>query len=192
VTEHNVKGFIGMPRIVEIAPHNTEWKKEFLEEAENLKLIFGEELVAIHHKGSTAIPGIYAKPIIDLMPVVRDIDKVDALNDQMIKLGYHPKGEYGLPGRRYFFKGSKEFHTHHMHVYQVGHPDIERHLLFIEYLKAHPQDAQAYSRLKEKLAKRYRDEPEKYTDAKTDFILGINRKARVWKESLQVESEKSK
>lgn len=181
-----------MPRIVEVVPHNPEWKKEFLEEAENLKQVFGGELVSIQHKGSTAIPGIFAKPIIDIMPVVRDIDKVDALNDEMIKIGYHPKGEYGIPGRRYFFKGSDENHTHHVHVFQVGHPDIERHCLFAEYLKTHPGEAQAYSRLKDKLAKRYREEPEKYTDGKTDFIQGINRKARKWKESQRVESEKLK
>lgn len=168
-----------MSRTVEVVPHNPNWATQFEAEANRIRAIFGDELVAIHHIGSTAIPGIRAKPIIDLLVEVSDIEKVEAFNEPMIALGYEPMGEFGIAGRRYFQKGG-DARTHHVHAYQAGHPEIARHIHFRDYVRAHPDDAQAYSQLKEQLAQQYRAEPLSYTEAKSDFVREIDRKAEGW------------
>ncbi|MBI9046581.1 MAG: GrpB family protein [Anaerolineaceae bacterium] len=168
-------------RIVELLPSDSLWIKAYSIEAENLKNFFGNELLEIHHIGSTAIPGILAKPIIDIMPVVKDIDIIDSLNIQMEAVGYFAKGEYGIPGRRYFFKGGLNHRTHHVHVFPIRHLEIERHLNFRDYLREHPSDAKAYSDLKEKLAIDFRKSPEKYSEGKTALIRELDEKAKIWK-----------
>ena len=168
-------------RKIELAAHDPEWAAAFDIEAVRLKAVFQAELIAIHHIGSTAVPGIKAKPIIDIMIEVRDIEQVDGYNAAMQQLGYMAKGENGIDGRRYFRKGSDTHHTHHIHTYQTGHPEIGRHLNFRDYLIAHPQVAQAYSRLKEELAHKYKTEPPRYTNNKSDFIRDVEQKAAVWR-----------
>ena len=170
-----------MARKVELQSHTPEWMRQFEVEAERLTAVFQPNLVAIHHIGSTAVPDIKAKPIIDIMVVVHDIEQVDTLNETMGQLGYIAKGENGINGRRYFRKGSDTHHTHHIHTYQEGHPDIARHLNFRDYLVAHPDVAQAYSRLKEELARKYESDPPLYTDNKTDFIRQVEEKAAAWR-----------
>ena len=170
-----------MSRKVILKQHNPEWAAQFEEEAARLTAIFQPNLVAIHHVGSTAVPGIKAKPIIDIMVVVHNIEQVDAINDSMGQIGYIAKGEHGIDGRRYFRKGSDAHHTHHIHTFQNGHPEIVRHLNFRDYLVAHPDVAQAYSRLKEELARKYHSEPPLYTDNKTDFIHAVDEKAAAWR-----------
>jgi GrpB-like predicted nucleotidyltransferase (UPF0157 family) len=167
-------------RTIEVVSHHAEWAEQYIAEAKLLEAIFAGNLVSIHHFGSTAIPGIVAKPIIDILPVVKDIQAVDALNPQMEALGYHPKGEFGIPGRRYFFKGTPDEHTHHVHAFQQGNPEIERHLNFCAFLQAHPAEAQAYSQLKVELSRRFRHDPEGYTDGKSDLIRELDQKALAW------------
>ncbi len=162
--------------------------RQFEVEAERLTAVFQPNLVAIHHIGSTAVPGIKAKPIIDIMVIVEDINQVNDCNEAMSQLGYIAKGENGINGRRYFRKGSDVHHTHHIHTYQDGHPDIARHLNFRDYLIAHPDVAQAYSRLKEELARKYESDPPLYTDNKTDFIRQVEEKAAVWRNHQAIET----
>lgn len=90
---------------VEVVEYNSEWPNLYLEEAEKIKNILRNELVDIYHIGSTSVKNLRAKPIIDIMPVVRDITKVDDYNKEFEALGYEPKGEFGIVGRRYFRKG---------------------------------------------------------------------------------------
>jgi GrpB-like predicted nucleotidyltransferase (UPF0157 family) len=113
---------------------------------------------------------------------VHDIALVDSLNEAMRGLGYTPRGELGIPGRRYFRKGSKEVHTHHVHVFKADHPEVRRHLQFCDYLSANPLEAQAYGRLKQLLAAHCRRAPECYTHAKSGFIEEMDRRARDWTE----------
>ena len=90
---------------VEVVDYNPEWPILFREEAEKIKGILGDELIEIHHIGSTSVENLKAKPIIDIMPVVRDITKIDAYNKEFEVLGHEPKGEFGIVGRRFFRKG---------------------------------------------------------------------------------------
>ena len=170
-----------MVRIIELEMYNPDWPAQYEHEACQIANIFGEQLISIHHIGSTAIPGIKAKPVIDIMVVVHDIEKVEQFNPSMILLGYTPRGEYGIPGRRYFPKIIDEVHSHHVHVYGPGHKDITRLLNFRDYLRAHPEKALAYSQLKEILAKKFRHDSAGYTDAKTDFIKKIDLLAVRWR-----------
>ena len=171
-----------MTRKIEVVPHNPRWAAMFQTEADQLATVFGSAALAIEHIGSSAIPGIKAKPIIDILVVVEDIERVDNFNEQMMTLGYEPRGEFGIPGRRYFSTGHSDAdRPRHVHVFQSGNPQVARHIDFRDYLRAHPDDAQAYSRLKETLAKKFPNDAESYTNGKSDFIREIDRKAAAWK-----------
>ena len=90
---------------VKVVPYQPAWPAEYEAEAEKIKQILGGELIEIHHIGSTSVPGLKAKPILDILPVVRDIGRIDAYNSAFEAIGYEAMGELGLPGRRYFRKG---------------------------------------------------------------------------------------
>ena len=166
-----------MTRKIQVVPHDPNWSKRFKAEAEEIAAILGQKVAAIHHIGSTAIPNINAKPIIDILVQVHDIEKIDNFDKEMIELGYQPKGEFGIPGRRFFIKGDDANRTHHIHIFQTGDPEVERHLDFRDYMIAHLGEAQAYGRLKEELAQRFPEDIEGYMAGKDAFIKETNRKA---------------
>ena len=169
-----------MSRTVKVVAHNLAWPEQFRAEAAQLAQVLEAEVIAIYHIGSTAIPGIKAKPIIDLLVEVRDIARIDDYDLAVTGLGYQPKGELGIPGRRYFSKDTAGVRTHHVHAFERGDRQIERHILFVDFLIAHPVKGQAYSKLKENLAARYRTDPYAYNDAKTEFIQEIDHQAVAW------------
>lgn len=174
-------------RKVEVVPHNPKWREAFEIESKRVASALGENVVAIHHIGSTAIPGIHAKPIIDLLVEVKDIVKVDGQSSSMELLGYEVMGEFGIPGRRYFRKDNQEgVRTHHIHTFKVGSEQVERHLAFRDYMIAHLEDAQRYSELKCRLAREYPTNINQYTDGKTGFIREMDRKAAQWR-TLQID-----
>jgi len=169
---------------VEVVPHNHVWRNAFELEAKHVAAALGENVVAIHHIGSTAIPEIYAKPIIDLLVEVRDIREVDPRSSAMKSLGYEVMGEYGIHGRRYFRKDNREgIRTHHIHAFETGSAEVLRHLAFRDYMISHPSDAQRYSELKRNLAKAHPENMDAYIDGKDDFIKEMDRRAAQWRES---------
>lgn len=165
-----------------VTTYNPLWTAMFRAEALDLSEVFGENLLDIHHIGSTSVPGLKAKPIIDIMPIVKDIQVIDTLGEKMQELGYEAMGEYGIPQRRYFRKGG-ENRTHHVHVFEVGSEHIERHLAFRDYLRAHLDEATRYGDLKEALAKRYPEDIEAYMDGKNDYIKRVESQALLWTRS---------
>jgi GrpB-like predicted nucleotidyltransferase (UPF0157 family) len=173
-----------MMRQVVVVPYDPQWPIAYLLEAACLKEVFDSQLVSIHHIGSTAIGGMAAKPVIDIMIEVVDIDEVDRLNDAMAGEGYIPRGEYGIPGRRFFIKPGEEERTHHVHVFQSGSSHLERHLNFRDYMRTHPREAEAYSRIKLELAAAHPD-IEQYMDGKDAFIKEADRRAEAWVNSLK-------
>ncbi|MBS0272263.1 MAG: GrpB family protein [Proteobacteria bacterium] len=166
---------------IELVPYTPEWEVTFKAEAEKISHALGQTLLDIHHIGSTAIPGIVAKPIVDILPVVKDIQEVDRLTSSLEALGYEAKGEYGMPGRRFFIKKQKGKRLFNVHIFEEGHADIERHLRFRDYMRDHPDTAQVYSDLKKDLVKKSPDDIEKYCWGKEDFIKGVELKALLWK-----------
>lgn len=166
-------------RKVEVVAYKDSWVLEFAEEAHKLREIFGSAMIDIHHIGSTSIPGISAKPIIDIMPVVEDINVIELYNSAMSAIGYHPKGENGIAGRRYFEKGGEQ-RTHHVHCFQSGNPHIQRHLAFRDYLAAHQDLAATYAALKAELAEQHPYDIEAYIQGKERLVAEIERKALIW------------
>jgi GrpB-like predicted nucleotidyltransferase (UPF0157 family) len=167
-------------RKTKILPWTKEWEKLYSQEEKKLKEVFKDQLLDIFHIGSTSIPTIgYAKPIIDILIVVKDIEIVDVFNRKMRELGYEAKGENGITGRRYFPKGN-ENRTHHVHIFQVGNENIKTHLDFKEYLIEHPDDAQKYGELKIKLLKQFPDNHYKYQAAKQAFVNELVKEVKKW------------
>lgn len=166
---------------VEVAIHNPQWRDAFEEEAKHLAATLGENIVAIHHIGSTAIHGIYAKPVIDMLIEVRDITEVEARSSAMKLLGFEVMGEFGIPGRRYFRKDNQAgIRTHQVHTFESGSAQVTRHLAFRDFLNTHPEEAQKYSELKRKLAAEHPKNMDGYIDGKDDFIKEIDRRAARW------------
>lgn len=170
-------------RVIEVVPHNLHWQEEFIKAADELRKIFGAEVVEIHHIGSTAIPGIYAKPVIDILIVVRDISVIDSYNDRMSEAGYIARGENGIAGRRYFLKGLYN-RTHHVHIFQAENPEIDKHLNFRDYLIHHPEEGKRYGALKKELAEKFRFDSLSYVDGKDAYIKEVDKKAQEWKKRI--------
>ena len=162
-------------RRVELVEYDAEWPLLYVEAVDKIKSILGENCNEIHHIGSTAIPNICAKPIIDILPVVNDIKKVDSLNHQFEVLGYVCMGEYGIPGRRFYWK-SKEKRTHHIHLFEKGSSEISRHVEFKNFMISHSDYAKSYSLIKQHLAKVFFDDIENYVDGKASFVQYIDYK----------------
>lgn len=163
-----------------VTAYDETWPALFEEEAKKIKEILGSHCKAIHHIGSTAVKGLKAKPIIDILPIVDNIFEVDVYNSDFEALGYECMGEFGIPGRRYFRKGGDN-RTHQVHMFEEGNKkDIQRHLALRDYLRSHPEDALAYGALKEKLASRFPDDIEAYCDGKDEFVKELERKAMIW------------
>ncbi len=173
-----------MKRVVKVVPYDPGWIGLYESEAALLRSLFGKEVVAVHHIGSTSIPGMTAKPIIDVLLEVRDIKRVDAYNEQMRQLGYDPRGEFGLPRRRYFPKMVEGKRVVHVHSWERGDPEILRHLVFRDYLIAHPSEAAAYGSLKTELVRQYGGDNEAYIAGKHDFCVKIEGAAMAWQERI--------
>lgn len=171
-------------RKVEVVPHDPRWRDAYEAEAKHVATALGETVVAVHHVGSTAIPDIHAKPVIDLLVEVADLTEVDGRSSAMESLGYQVMGEYGISGRRYFRKDSREgTRTHHVHAFQAGSDEVARHLAFRDYLIAHPGDAQRYGALKRELAEKHPQSTDAYMDGKHGFIQEMDRRAAQWRRS---------
>jgi GrpB-like predicted nucleotidyltransferase (UPF0157 family) len=174
---------------VSVAPYNPTWPTEFARESASIAAALGDLHVAIHHIGSTSIPGMDAKPIIDIIAVVTNIDEVDGRNAHLQALGYVPMGEFGIPARRFFRKDNSAGHrTHHIHAFQRGSPQIDRHLAFRDFMIAHPDYAQQYATLKRRLAAAYPTDIEAYMDGKDEFIQQIDAQAAIWRQSRDISS----
>jgi GrpB-like predicted nucleotidyltransferase (UPF0157 family) len=168
-------------RTVAVVPHDPQWQAAFEMESKSIAAALGYTVVAIHHIGSTAIPSIYAKPIIDVLVEVNDLGQVDAQLAAMVLLGYEAMGEYGIPGRRFFRKNTPAgVRTHHIHTFTIGSAQVERHLAFRDYLRAHSETAQQYSQLKRELAKKHPQNIDRYMDGKDEFIKAVDQKAAQW------------
>jgi len=163
---------------IQMVPHNPEWRQAFRQEAEQIAAALDEDVVTVHHMGSTAIPGIYAKPVLDMLLVVRSVEALDEKQSEIEALGYEARGEYGIPGRRFYRRdNSQGDRTHQVHAFEVGSPQITRHLAFRDYMIAHPKAAQEYSDLKRELAAKHPSDIEAYMDGKDAFIQEIDRQA---------------
>lgn len=170
------------PIKVDLVAHNPDWARQGEAEAKRLSAVAGGCLVAVHHIGSTAISGIHAKPVIDLLPVVRDLEAFDACRPAIEALGYEWWGEYGLPGRRYCTRSDPQSGRRlvQAHCYLEGSPEITRHLAFRDYLRAHADIATEYDRVKQGCRDAHPDDSHAYSDCKDGWIKRIEADALKW------------
>lgn len=171
---------MNMARVIEVVDYDPQWRKHYRDESRQIREILGGNCRAIYHIGSTSVPGLAAKPIIDMMAAVDDLDRVDEKNAEFERLGYECMGEFGIPGRRFFKKGGDQ-RTHHLHIFQKDNrQDIERHLAVRDYLACHTAAANEYAALKKRLAEEYRYDNDGYCDGKEEFVRELEQKALAW------------
>lgn len=165
---------------IEVIEYQEKWPQLFKDESEKIKDVFGKELMAIHHIGSTSVHDLKAKPIIDIMPIVKHIENVDSFIINMTKIGYESLGENGIEGRRFFRKGG-DIRTHHIHVFQGDNRnEIDRHLAVRDYLRTHHEAREKYGILKEELAIKFPDDIDSYANGKDKFVKELEKKALIW------------
>ena len=164
-----------------IEKHDPAWSTKFETEANVVREVFGAVMSAIHHIGSTAIPNICAKPIIDMLVEVESLDALDERTSIIEGEGYEALGEFGIPGRRYFRKdnstGKREYQ---IHAFVADSLELDRHIAFRDYLRSHSSIAKEYSDLKVRLAKQHPSDLEAYINGKDPFIKSTEKAALAW------------
>lgn len=160
---------------VELVPHDTAWQGCFQEEARRLRGALDEQVVQIEHVGSTAVPGLDAKPILDIVVAVRDLTQVAVFEAALGPVGYQHRADAEDPGRLYFVKRLPDGHTttHHLNLCRLGNECWITHVRFRDYLLAHPEAREEYQALKRDLAARFHSERAAYTEGKHTFIRRI-------------------
>ena len=175
-----------MGRILEVVDYQADWPHRYQREANLLRDVFGEALVRIHHVGSTSVPGMSAKPIVDILVEIKLGIDVDRFNRRMEQLGYDCRGECldaivpGTPGRFYFSKNVDGCRYCHVHVCHIGHFQISEFLVLRDYLKSHTDEATEYGNLKSRLAKQFTHDNVGYMRGKDKSVKRLILRAAEW------------
>ncbi len=165
---------IGLARgIVQIVPYEETWPALFCQEAERLRFELGRAIGAIEHVGSTAVPGLSAKPIIDMMAAVVSLPAARELIPPLEQIGYEHRPDDTVPGRLFFAYGPHSSRSYHLSLTEPDSSFWREHICFRDYLRNHPSEAADYAQLKQRLAVRFADDRNGYTAAKTEFITRI-------------------
>lgn len=171
------------PQNIIVVPYNPKWPEYFREEALHLQKNLGEDIAKeIHHIGSTAIPNMPAKPVIDILVECDDISLIEIIKIKLQPLGYTKISGHIVPHHSYFTKryDAAEDITYHLHLRERGDAQVKRNINFRDYLIHHPTDAKAYAALKLKLAKLYKEDRLSYVYGKDELVQAIDAKAKLW------------
>ncbi|MFS1525429.1 GrpB family protein [Microbulbifer sp. 2304DJ12-6] len=166
-------------RVIEVVEYQASWPSEFDREKELILDTIGSLSPEVHHIGSTSVTGLSAKPIIDILVEVDDLDELDSFNDALAKIGYTAKGENEIAERRYFEKGG-DFRSHHMHAFLRSSENSRRHIAFRDYLQQDNIIAQEYAILKKSVAHSCNHDNDKYCNGKNKFIQYHEKQAIEW------------
>jgi len=168
---------LGLPEgKVFLSRYDRRWPQLFRRECARLRRALRKKVVEIEHVGSTAVPGLSAKPVLDIALTVKALGEVKVLVAPLAKLGYEYQGIYGLPGRHFFVRG--EPRTHHLHVVRTDSQHWRVWRLFRDYLRRHPDEAAGYEKFKRDKARKYADDRAAYTGSKSRFVARMLKKAR--------------
>lgn len=160
--------------LIRLVPYQPAWADLFQQEAERLSAALGGHVVRIEHVGSTAVPGLDAKPILDIVVAVRDMTDVAVFEEALKPLGYVHKGENDRPGRLYFVKRlPDERSTHHLNITELDTECWFTHVAFRDYLRDRAESRAEYRKLKQDLARRYQHDRAAYQEGKKEFIQRI-------------------
>ena len=164
-------------RHVVVLPYDAGWERDFSEIRIELQAALGELALAIEHVGSTSVPGLSAKPIIDIDVVIRDYAAFGAVVSALKAIGYHHEGDLGIAGREAFgYEGKSHLRKHHLYVCPQDSPELKRHIAFRNYLRDHPDAAREYSRIKAEGAALHPHDIDGYIAHKSPFIESVYRK----------------
>ena len=168
-------------RRIVVADYDLQWPEVAARLIATLEEACGVALVRVEHIGSTSVPGLAAKPVIDLAPVVARYEDGERCLAPIVALGYEHRGEYGIPGRRYF-RGTDATSglDVHAHLFPRDAVELRHHLVFRDYLRSHPDEREAYAATKRELATRLWADGNEYADAKTPFISACLERAEAW------------
>jgi GrpB-like predicted nucleotidyltransferase (UPF0157 family) len=164
------------PLIIE--EYDRQWPKSFEAIRSRIASVLGKFAAAIEHVGSTAVPGLAAKPIIDIDVLLRSNQDLAPVTKKLAAMGYQHRGTLGIPGRDAFQAPGHDV-SHHLYVCASDSLEFLRHISFRDYLRSHPQDAEDYADLKRGLSGKFSLDRDAYTQAKTAFIEGVLRRARL-------------
>jgi GrpB-like predicted nucleotidyltransferase (UPF0157 family) len=167
------------PHPVEVVPYDPAWPARFAELGRELRAGLGAVALRIDHIGSTSVPGLAAKPIIDIQISVADFEPLAAYRLPLEQLGYVYRADNPERTKRYFREPSGRRRTH-VHVRRAGSFSEQWALLFRDYLRAHAEVAAEYAAVKQRLALQFRDDRRAYVDAKGPLLWEIIRKADEW------------
>jgi GrpB-like predicted nucleotidyltransferase (UPF0157 family) len=168
------------PIPVRLVPYDSEWPNLAKRYAAQLSVL-GSVLVTVHHIGSTAVPGLAAKSIIDLMPLVTSLSDLDREQPRIETLGYGWHGELGIPGRRYcILSDGSGNRIVQAHFFAANSPHAKRHLAFRDYLRAHPEEMKAYEMEKRRARDLHPNDSHAYTDEKAAWIRETESKSLRW------------
>lgn len=164
-----------MPRPIILVPYQERWPEQFRQLRDQLDDALGLLSERIEHVGSTAVPGLWAKPIIDIDIVISTETAFGLVQSSLAGIGYDYHGDQGVIGRDAFDlrRSGATVPEHHLYVCRANSIELRRHIAFRDYLLTHPDRAKEYSRLKRNLAATYRSDRNAYTDAKDEFIATV-------------------
>jgi GrpB-like predicted nucleotidyltransferase (UPF0157 family) len=161
-----------------IVPYDANWPRLFEEEAPRVRRALGEAVVAIEHIGSTAVPGLAAKPIVDILVGFRELSLTDEQVAAMQHAGYEYRGEAGVPGRLHFHRLTAGRHMFNVHVVEHDGTHWRNNVLFRNYLRNHSEEARQYAALKRREAAKHPRDIWAYSEGKRAFIEALIEKAR--------------
>lgn len=157
---------------VQVDPYNPEWPRQFEALHERIWPAVSQLATSIEHVGSTSVPGLAAKPIIDIDIVIPSREVLPQIIDSLATIGYEHRGDQGIPDRE-AFKIPELLRTHRLYVCHQGALPLKSHLTLRDHLRSNPQDRDAYAALKFALAQKFPNDIDSYIMGKTDFILDI-------------------
>lgn len=165
-----------------VVDYNANWVNQYEQEKQQILLALGNKVTNIQHIGSTSVPGLAAKPVIDILLGLKQIPPLPMQISNLEAIGYNYYGELGIPGRHYFRKGMPR--THQIHAVLTDSEFWERHILFRDFLRNNPQAAQRYETLKRKLAQEFAGDRINYINSKTPLIEQLLIEAKLWQQTL--------
>lgn len=164
-----------------IEEYNPDWVKQFETQKAKLQSILGDEAIRIEHMGSTAVPGLAAKPQIDVLVEVRNLEAIPSFYDAMEATGYEPKGDYTMTGEEYFtLDDASSVRLASVHIYPSHHPEVAFQINFRDYLKSHPDEVNNYGALKLSLQKQFPDDYKAYGEGKELYISSLRKRVQAW------------
>ncbi|MDE2018946.1 MAG: GrpB family protein [Patescibacteria group bacterium] len=169
-----------MTRNYSVEKYTANWQRRFRIQEKLIKRVLGKAALEIHHVGSTSVKGMSAKPIVDMLVIVKEFHALDRAKTKFEKLGYVFRSNYVKPNSRLLEKFRGETKLYNIHFFKKNHEHVPRILNIRDYLRAHPETVKAYEALKQKLLNKYPNDYRSYSHGKHEFLDALAERAKKW------------